>query len=247
MSLRGNVDEVRRPRARRAVAADAGADRSTPDRIASAIVRGILARRYKPGERLTEADLTRAFGVGRSTIREAFRILAGSGAIEFVRHRGAVITTLTEADCRDLLGVTGVLLGLAAQSAARNIEFGDNRSRLAAVSQVLGRRRTARELASVLDQRLDFYAVMLDIAANREIARALPSARAQIFRAQFYEYLTADDLRAMIDEYRDIADAILAGDERRAERRMREHVERTGDRLMPRVFKHWRRRAAALP
>jgi DNA-binding GntR family transcriptional regulator len=83
---------------------------------------------------------------------------------------------------------------------------------------------------------------MLSIAANAELERALPAARAQIFRAQFYEYLTDDDLEAMIHEYRDVVGAILAGDERAAERCMRKHIEQTGERLMPRVFKHWRRK-----
>lgn len=225
-----------------ALGAAAPNDHGTPDRIAAAIVRGILERRYMPGERITEAELTSTFGVGRGAVREAFRILSASGAIDLTRHRGAVICTLTEADCRELLDVTEVLLGLAARSAARSIEFGNNREMLGAVAQALRQRHSGRALPNVLDERLDFYNVMLRIAANRELARALPLARAQIFRAQFYDDLTPDDLRAMIEEYRGIVDAILAGDEAKAERRMREHVERTGDRLMPRVFKHWRRK-----
>jgi DNA-binding GntR family transcriptional regulator len=216
--------------------------RGTPERVAAAIVRAILQRRYKPGERLTEAELATAFDVGRSTVREAVRILAASGAIEVTRHRGAAICVLTESDCRHLLDVTEVLLGLAARSAARNIEFADNRARLTAVAQVLRQPHAARDLRKVLEERVSFYNIMLSIAANAELERALPAARAQIFRAQFYEYLTDDDLKAMIEEYREIVGAILAGDERRAERRMREHIEQTGERLMPRVFKHWRRR-----
>lgn len=216
--------------------------RGTPERVAAAIVRAILKRRYKPGERLTEAELAAAFDVGRSTVREAVRILAASGAIEVTRHRGAAICVLTEADCRDLLDVTEVLLGLAARSAARNIEFADNRARLTAVAQALRQSRGARDLRKVLDERVSFYNIMLSIAGNAELDRALPSARAQIFRAQFYEHLTDDDLAAMIEEYLEIVEAILAGDERRAERRMRDHIEKTGDRLMPRVFRHWRRR-----
>ena len=216
--------------------------RGTPERVAASIVRAILQRRYKPGERLTEVELAAAFEVGRSTVREALRILAASGVVEVARHRGAAICVLTEADCRDLLDVTEVLLGLAARSAARNIEFADNRARLTAVAQALRQRHSARDLRKVLEERLSFYNIMLSIAGNGELDRALPAARAQIFRAQFYEHLTEDDLKAMIEEYVEIVDAILAGDERRAERRMREHIEKTGDRLMPRVFRHWRRR-----
>jgi DNA-binding GntR family transcriptional regulator len=219
-----------------------GTSGGTPERVAAAVVRGILRRRYKPGERVTEAELADAFDVGRSTVREAVRILAASGVLEATPHRGAAICVLTETDCRHLLDVVEVLLGLAARSAARNIEFADNRSRLDEVAQALRRRHNSRDLRKVLDERLDFYNVMLSIAANPELDRALPAARAQIFRAQFYEHLAAEDLRAMIGEYRGIVDAILAGDERKSERRMREHVGNTADRLMPRVFRDWPRR-----
>jgi DNA-binding GntR family transcriptional regulator len=224
---------------RSAPARDAG---STPDRVAASIVRDILHRKLNPGERITEADLMARMEVGRSTVREALRILSASGAIELTRFRGAVIRTLNEADCRELIEVMEVLLGLAGRLAARNVEIGENRQRMLRVAEKLRGEHPDRKLASVLDERLDFYGVMFSIADNRELNRALPRARAQIFRSQFHAYLTTSDLRAMLTEYRDAAKAILAGDERRSEQLMRRHVERTGERMIPRLSRH--RRAA---
>jgi DNA-binding GntR family transcriptional regulator len=208
---------------------------STPDRVASAIVRGILMRKFMPGQHLTEAELTRNLGVGRSTVREAFRILSSNGVVELTPHRGAVIRTLTPADSQDLVEVMEVLAGLAARLAARRIAVGDNRARMEAVAQTLRAPHSSRQLANVLDERLDFYNVMFSIAANREVNRALPLPRAHLFRTQFHQFLTASDLRAMIGEYRGVAEAILAGDEQKAEQRMRKHVQRTGERSIPRL------------
>jgi DNA-binding GntR family transcriptional regulator len=211
------------------------AQSSTPDRVASAIVRGILMRKFRPGQRLTEAELTSSMQVGRGTIREALRILSARGVVELTPHRGAVIRTLTRADSQDLLEVMEVLSGLAARLAARNIDVGNNRARLEAVAQTLRAPHSARQLASVLDERLDFYNVMFGVAANGELDRALPLPRAHLFRTQFHRYLTPSDLRAMIGEYRGVADAILAGDESKAEQRMRKHIRRTGERTIPRL------------
>lgn len=208
----------------------------TPDRVASAVVRGILTRQYTPGRRLTEAELTAAMNVGRSTAREALRILSARGVVELTPHRGALIRRLSVSECRQLLDVMEVLAGLAARLAARNIGAGDNRTRMEAVAQTLRAPRSGRELASVLDERLDFYNVMFRIAANSEIDRALPLSRAHLFRTQFHPYLSASDLRAMISEYRAVADAILAGDEAKAEQRMRRHIQRTADRTIPRLL-----------
>ena len=56
-----------------------------------------------------------------------------------------------------------------------------------------------------------------------------------LFRTQFYDYLTRADLRAMVAEYRGITDAILAGDAPLAEKRMRRHIVKTGERTLPRL------------
>src|SRR5262249_21569983 len=44
--------------------------------------------RLVPGQRLVEADLTAEFGVSRSVIREALRLLAGEGVVELAPNRG---------------------------------------------------------------------------------------------------------------------------------------------------------------
>ena len=209
--------------------------RSTPDRVADAISKGILMRRFTVGQRLVEADLTRDLGVGRSTVREALRILASSGVVDLTPHRGAVIRSLTRDDASSLLGVLEVLSGLAARLAAANIRIGDNARRFEAAAQSLISAETPQALDRVLDQRANYYKVMFQIAASSELDRVLPQARAHLFRAQFYHSLTAVDLRAMVAEYRSITEAILDGDQEKAEKRMRRHLQKTGERTLPRM------------
>jgi DNA-binding GntR family transcriptional regulator len=76
---------------------------------------------------------------------------------------------------------------------------------------------------------------MFEIADNPELDRALPQARAHLFRTQFYDSMTAADLRQMVSEYRTISEAILCGDAAGAEARMRRHLRRTGERTLPRL------------
>ncbi len=208
---------------------------STPDRVAAAIIRGILMRRFTVGQRLIEAELTRTLQVSRGTVREALRILAANGVVELTPHRGAVIRVLSRADSQDLLEVMEMLAGLGARLAARKIADAGNRAPFEAIARKLAAPRSADRLASVLDERLDFYKVMFAIAANGELDRVLPLPRAHLFRTQFHPYLTQSDLRSMVGEYRGIAEAILAGDEKKAEARMRRHIQRTGERTLPRL------------
>lgn len=217
----------------------------SPERVAQSIVRGIVARHYLPGQRIPEADLTRELQVSRSTVREALRILAARGVVELTPNRGAAIRRLSRKDAQDLVEVMEMLAGLGARLAARNIGIEDNRTRFEAVARMLRAPHPPRELGNVLAERLDFYNIMFGIAGNSELGRVLPSARANLFRTQFHQYLTASDLRAMIREYRAVADAVLEGDEDKAERQMRKHIQATAQRTIPRLADDARRAGAA--
>ncbi|MEJ8857370.1 GntR family transcriptional regulator [Variovorax robiniae] len=222
--------------AKKAAAAEAPAKpRSTPDRVADAISKGILTRRFTVGQRLVEADLTRDLGVSRSTVREALRILASSGVVDLTPHRGAVIRSLSREDAASLLGVLEVLTGLAARLAATNIRIGNNAKRFEAAAQTLISANTPEALDRVLDGRANYYRVMFEIADSSELSRVLPQARAHLFRAQFYNFLTTADLRSMVAEYRGITEAILEGDPVKAEARTRKHLQKSGERTLPRM------------
>lgn len=213
--------------------AAADSRRSSPDRVADAITRGILRRHYVVGQRLIESDLTAQLGVSRSTVREALKILAASGVVETVPHRGALVRALSLADARDLLSVLEVLIGLAARQAAERIGNGGNRALFKAAADALISPRPSDQLDRILDERAKFYQVIFDMADNSELDRALPLPRVHLLRTQFYDFLSRSDLRAMVKEYHHITDAILDGDGAAAERHARRHIQKTGERSLP--------------
>lgn len=213
----------------------ARARRNSSDRVAEAIGIAILKRRYVVGQRLVETDLTRELGVSRSTVREALKTLAATGVVDLVPHRGAVIRSFTRTDAEDLLEVLEVLCGLAARLAAQRIGIGDNRARFEAVTRQLIGEPGPEGLRRMLDERARFYKMMFDIAGNAELNRAVPAARAHLYRTQMYAAATVSDLKAMAGEYRAIAEAVLEGDARKAEARTRHHLEATARRTLPRL------------
>lgn len=206
---------------------------STPERVAASITKGLLRREYAVGQRLVEVDLTERYGVSRSTVREALKILASRGVVNVVPHRGAVIRSLSATDARNLLGVLEVLTGLAARLAAEKIAMGRNRIIFTAAAAPLVRPRPPEELDRILDERASFYQAMQEIADNDELNRAMPTWRAHLLRTQTYGSLTRADLKAIVAEYRHIADAILEGDGPRAEQLTRKHLQKTAERTLP--------------
>jgi DNA-binding GntR family transcriptional regulator len=215
-------------------AADAGerSKMSSPDRVVEAIVRGIRAGHYVPGQRLIEADLTRGLSVSRGPVREALKRLAAEGVLTLTRHRGAYVRSLTREEVRDSLVVLEALTGLMARLAARHIGDDRNAELLRTAYKRLLAFRDAGGSAAFLDERRHFYDTLIAIGKNQQLARLMPLMQIHLLRMQFQSYVTPRDRQRQFEEYEAITGAVLAGDARRAERVTRLHIRRTRISLM---------------
>ena len=196
--------------------------------LARAIVDGLEAGAFAPGQRLVEADLCQRFGVGRSVVRDALQRLAARGVVTLSPNRGARISELTLEDALDTLELTELLLGLAARTAARGI----GRQGVAeAVRDALARLEEARERddpARFAAARKAFYSTLVRTGGNQALRRVVPSVEVHVLRARFgFSTMRAE----IFEEFRAIGDAVLQGDPERAERLGREHVRRIRERL----------------
>lgn len=76
---------------------------SLTDQVVESIRSEILDGELRPGESLREQALSDRFDIGRSTVREAIKVLAAEGLVTQAHHRGAVVTRHTPADVDDLI------------------------------------------------------------------------------------------------------------------------------------------------
>ncbi len=75
------------------------------DGVVSELRRSIVLGRLTPGERLTEAGLSRALGVSRPTVREAINQVAQEGLVRQEPYRGLRVTDLTPVEVLDMARV----------------------------------------------------------------------------------------------------------------------------------------------
>lgn len=76
---------------------------SLTDQVVAAVRDEVLGGLLAPGTSLREQALSERFDVGRSTIREAIRVLVAEGIVTQEHHRGAVVRRHTAADVDDLI------------------------------------------------------------------------------------------------------------------------------------------------
>jgi DNA-binding GntR family transcriptional regulator len=88
------------------------------DRLRDLIVAGDLSS----GSKIEEPELCLQFGVSRTPLREAVKILANEGLVVLTPNRGARVATTTVDEIAELFPVMGALEGLAGELAAKRLD-----------------------------------------------------------------------------------------------------------------------------
>ncbi|APX33459.1 transcriptional regulator [Brachybacterium sp. P6-10-X1] len=92
---------------------DASSRRPLAERIAAAVARRIAEGDIDPGELLTEVDVAAEQGASRTPVREAMLKLSTWGLVRLVPKKGALVTSPTARERRELLSVRSMLEGHA--------------------------------------------------------------------------------------------------------------------------------------
>jgi DNA-binding GntR family transcriptional regulator len=218
-------------------ATDAGAPApnvSSATLIFRDILEGLYEGRFVPGQRLVEADLTRAYGVSRGSVREALSRLAAEGIVELNLHRGAQIRMMTRAEALNFITLLELLIGLAARLAAQKLKgaakTSPERKKFQAVCRHLLGFEKKPESYELIRARNRFYQCLVEIGGNDALGRMLPLMSVHLLRVQFRAFLDVSNTDRFAG-YRQISEAVLAGDARRAELAGRRHQRRVGNML----------------
>jgi DNA-binding GntR family transcriptional regulator len=197
---------------------------TTVTRIAEELRRGIREGRFAPGQRLIEADLTRALGVSRGPLREAMARLAGDGLVKIEPNRGVTVRALTREDVRSIAAIREMVEGLAARLAAEHIDAGSNREDFKRVWAEMNGARARSNASDYVDANEKFHTMIVRIGGNAILAQLLQQLRTPLFRFQFRSRFAVPSLERGHRDHAAIATAILAGDARAAELAMRRHL-----------------------
>ena len=91
------------------------------ERLRDMIVEGELA----PGRRIPEAELCESFGISRTPLREALRVLDSEGLVEPDGTRGSRVTKITTREIAELFEVVSGIERMAAELAAERMTDAD--------------------------------------------------------------------------------------------------------------------------
>jgi GntR family transcriptional repressor for pyruvate dehydrogenase complex len=212
--------------------------KKTYELITERLIAEIGERRLQPGDPLpTERELTQTYGVGRSSVREALRMLESQGLI-VSRGSGmfsvagfanpfnqslSLLLSLDESNLHELYEMRKLLEGeLAALAAERRTD------------EDLGRMLTAlREMRDGLeseeryiDADVRFHLAVADATKNRCAVHMMQALRELLHRALGSVYHIPGSAAASLEQHQSILDAITACRPHDARQRMQEHLLR---------------------
>ncbi|MBT2516612.1 GntR family transcriptional regulator [Streptomyces sp. ISL-90] len=88
--------------------------------VVDALRRAILSGELPAGRQLIEADLAGSFGLSKTPVREALKILAGAGLVTMSDYRGAVVRVVDEATAHSVFDVRALLEPVAVERTVAN-------------------------------------------------------------------------------------------------------------------------------
>lgn len=206
--------------------------RKTLQEISEQLKLRITQGAYAPGQRLLEKDLVEQFGVSRGRMREALRNLVGEGLLEFEEQRGVRIRRLTRKTATDIGRVREMVEGLAARQAAEQELDETTAARFKALAEQMNAVAEARDAELFGRLNKEFHDLIVETAGNEVLSSTLDRLRVPLFRLQFYEGMTTENLPERNRDHQEITRAILAHEPDRAEEAMREHVRGGNARLV---------------
>jgi DNA-binding GntR family transcriptional regulator len=105
----------------RLAAPHASADQSLHGEVLARLRDYLLEGKLAEGARVPERELCELFGVSRTPLREALKVLAAEGLIDLLPNRGARMHALDAAELSELFDVIGGLEALAGRLACERI------------------------------------------------------------------------------------------------------------------------------
>ena len=176
-------------------------------RLRDLIVEGELA----PGARLNERVLCERFGLSRTPLREAVKVLAAEGLIELSPRRGARVARLGRAEAAHLFEVIGTLEALSGRLACRHASTGELAEIRALHFEMLAH-YARRRMPDYFRLNQAIHAAILDAARN-PVLRATHRALAERLRpARYMANLSDERWAAAVDEHHAILAALEARD-----------------------------------
>jgi DNA-binding GntR family transcriptional regulator len=184
-------------------------DRPLYEQVAERLRERILAHTLPPGSWIDEQALVRDYGISRTPLREALKVLASEGLVTIRPRRGAYVTEVSERDTREVYH----LLMLLESDAAAEVAAKASSEQMAELEALHARLEAAaqdRETFFALNEA--FHMRLLELADNRWRVQIVADLRKVMKLNRHNSLLSEGRLAQSLQEHREVLAALRQRD-----------------------------------
>ena len=191
--------------------------------VADRLRGAIYSHQLQPGDAIDEKALCETFGISRTPLREALKVLASEGLVSLVPRRGCFVRKLELAELNDLFPVMAVLEGLCAREAVHHLD----EAQLAELERLHAQLETeaaAGDIDAYYETNFVFHKAVEDLSGNRCLQRVITDLRKVLRLARHAQLTLPGRLQQSLGEHRRIMAAFRRRDPDEVDRCMQDHL-----------------------
>ena len=194
--------------------------RALYEEVAELLRERIFRRELEPGCWIDALKIAEEFGISRTPLREALKVLAAEGLVTMKVRRGAYVTEMSEKDLRDVYHLLSLLESDAAGVVARTASAEDLRM-LEQLHAELEAARGERDRFFAINER--FHMRLLELSDNRWRSQIVADLRKVMKLNRHNSLLKQGRIDDSLREHRAIMAALLARDTAATVQAMQSH------------------------
>jgi len=194
--------------------------RALYEQVAEQLRQRIFRRELEPGSWIDELKIAEEFGISRTPLREALKVLAAEGLVTMKVRRGAYVTEMSDKDMRDVYHLLSLLESDAASVVAAR----------ATPDQLRELEQLHADLARAVNDRDRFFAVnerihmrILEMADNRWRDQLVADLRKVMKLNRHNSLLKQGRIEDSLAEHETILSALRARDPQATAEAMQAH------------------------
>jgi DNA-binding GntR family transcriptional regulator len=196
------------------------APRALYEEVAELLRQRIFQRELEPGSWIDELKLAEEYGISRTPLREALKVLAAEGLVTMKVRRGAYVTEVSEKDLADVYHLLSLLESDAAGVVADRATPAQ-RAELQALHQDLESAAADRDRFFAVNEQ--FHMRLLEMADNRWREQMVADLRKVMKLNRHNSLFKSGRIEESLAEHRAVMAALLARDANLTRQRMQEH------------------------
>lgn len=191
--------------------------------VAERLRQRIFAHELTPGTWIDEQKLAEQYGISRTPLREALKVLASEGLVELRPRRGCYVTEISRQDMDDIFPLMAMLEGRCAAEAVNRATPSD----MVALKEIHERLESAARdgrIDAFFEANQEFHRKIQELSGNRWLLSVIQDLRKVLKLSRLHSLSLEGRLQQSLDEHRLIMAALEAGNAANAEKLMHDHL-----------------------